>query len=414
MLKVIVQQTVTVSSETIELIASGLYGFGNLQFISPSSLWVDNKTYIFGNESNASNNTIKMMQYNHITKGFLAENVGTGTDVPDTFQHARTSGWIDVDGYIYGAQSNPHNSIMDLWKSDNPHDITAFTELSNITGSNAYAQGFLAIDNKFTYCVRTGGTGAPNYNLSVNRSSTDLPTGTFTQTEITVNSDTNMRYYNRVPLIYGNPTKHYIVSNMRNDTTEDYYASCLFVTDDFETYSNYDETYSKDVVTVSAITSAEAVNFELNGVHSDQSQDYRFMNCIQVDDVFYGTQIKAGTTDYYVFKVSNGVLSSVLLDIPNIMTNIEMQAFLFYNGNNLIVTANTDQGGGVTNKEIWTCPMDLSEFTQKLVFEDVGYFGEAIKFPENMDEINGEYGFVVDITGGATFTFHKTTDRFIH
>lgn len=392
---------------------ANLYSLNDYLLIRPNILWKDGKTFFCGNESNTfSNTTIYICRYNHFTTSFFYQTVGNGTDVQDAFNHPQAYLWIEGNT-IYTGQSNPHNGTIDLFRSEVADDINGtFTELTPITGGNAYVQFYMAFDNKLTINIRTG-SSSPNFNLAVNRSNSSSIEGIFTLTQITANTENNYRYYNQSPVLYGTNTKHYFIANRRNETTQKYWGQCALITTDFQTFSNYQGTASKNVVSVAPFTNAEIdANYMINGSSGSDTDDLGFMSCIQVNDVFYGIAIKSGTTNHYIFKIDGNTMTETLINIPNMTRGNGLhEVYLYYNGNNILISCLIDDTVTQT-KEIWASPLDLTSFVQKYVYEGSAY-GEPITMTENIDEVIGEHMIHIDMNYGLNQPiFYLTTDKF--
>lgn len=405
-LKVIGEQRIIDESRTETNTISNLFGVADFQFVRPSLWWNDNITYFAATEENTvSNNKIQSYTYNHITKRFFNTTVGSGTTVQDSFNHPRAFIWYEGD-YLYTGQSNPHNGVIDIFKSDvQIENDGGFSSITGVSGSNSYPKIFTTKDNKACICIRTG-SSAPNFDLAVNLSSAGIE-GTFTQIKITANTVNDFRFYNESPVLYGTQTKHYLVGNVRSQTNSQYFTQVLLVTYDFNTYYNYEETFSKNVVSTSEITNAEiSSNFLINGDFSTVTDTSGYMMTIQVDDVFYGVCEKEGTSDHYIFKVENKVLTETLVTIPNFDRN----KYLYYNGNNILITCRVDEGGGVIKNKIYGSPLDLSSFTE--VFSVDADSGQPIlNLPENLDTVIGEYAIPISITGND-LDIYLTSDKF--
>jgi hypothetical protein len=187
---------------------------------------------------------------------------------------------------------------------------------------------------------------------------------------------------------------------------------CILVTTDFITYSNYQGTASKNVVSVAPLTNAEmSADYAINGSSADYTADLGFNPCIQVNDVLYGTYLKYGTSDRYLFKIDGTTFTEVLMNIPNITRGNGLhEVYLFYNGNNILISCITDDAGTVT-KELWATPMDLSTFVQKYTIEIDVVTREPISMPENLDQVDGEYAMYVK-DGVNEGYLYLTNDKF--
>lgn len=398
---------------------SNLYGFGDYQQINPSMLWHNGKTIIGGNKSNATNNQIQLMVYEHLIRSFYVNEIGDGTDTQDAFNHPRTYLHIDSSDNVYCGQTNTHNDPIDIWKNGNKDNLrTAFTLFGQVSGDNAYAQLFTRIDNgNVGFYVRQFTGGGNSHVVSTQLSNGGIE-GTFTLNEITVNDletdgSNPSWHYNKQPIRYGNSTVHYFIVALRDQNDSLFYGFALLKTTDYITYSNYSGSFSKDT------TSSEITNTELFADcmilgSSDRSVNRNMMNCIQVADVFYGMTKRVSDDEWVIIKVDNGVLTETVVDIPNISVLGIINPFLYYNGNNILISLATNDTI-IYSKELWSTPMDLSEFTQKLVNSDISV-GNATPFnlPENLDQVSGEYALVYQIVGSDGVRLYITQDKFYH
>lgn len=401
-----------VKSEIVTFPINDFFRIGDRQQIYPNLLWLDGKTFIVGDKGNGFNNEIQAFQYDHNFDEFYYLRVGNGSDTSDEFNHP-VPFIIEENNFIYIGQTNTHNSPIDLYKSNAINTLKqGITKISQITGTIAYPQVFKNKFGNISIALRSFITSG-EFNIALMNSDGGIE-GTYTEVIITDEQGATYRIYQDSPLLYGTQTKHYLVGARRNDTPspERYFAHFVVITDDFINFSNPTDTFSKDV-TVSRITDTEADdNYTINGSLADDMQNLGHMNCIQINDVFYGITVKAGTTDLYIFKIENNVLTITLVNITNIFFNF-FNPFLYYNGQNIIISCYVNDGGNA-RKELWATPLDLSSFTQKFVFDMGTNFGDkAILLPDNFDKVNGEYlAFLVGDSVLDTGTFLRTSDKF--
>lgn len=410
---IISQSNIGQTEEFVEVVRAipNLLRVGDWQFVKPSVLWQDNRTFFSADKPfGAFNNQIIMIQIDHNSGEFYFTDVGIGTDEPDEFNHPVPFVWLE-DGYVYCGQTNTHNDPIDVYKSNSINDIrSGFTKLPQILGNNAYPQLFKTNDNKTVFAVRLFPQGVGNFNLAVQKSDAGIE-GDFTEVLITENTS-GYRNYNGATVNYGTQTFNYVISNIRNDSNDNkYFASALFKTTDFITYSNFNDSFSKNVVVDGAISVSDiSANFMINGSFDEDLEDYGFFNSIMVNDVIYGVTIKESTTDYYIFKIENGELETVLLNVPNIDKQF-FAPFLYFNGLNLIISVRTDDGVFEQKKELWGISTDLLTQTKVYEFTDFSNFGRPIYLPDNLDQVNGEYAMCVD-SGSGEAIFVYTSNKF--
>lgn len=381
------------------------YGIDNLYrfasdrlLVQPASLWKDGKTFWPGDKGQIGfNNNLQVFEYDHNHQAFYYIDVGIGTYENDPLGHPIGYIWLE-NNHVYVGQSNVHNDPIDIYKSIAENDIReGFVKLDSVPGDNGYPQLFTANDNKATFLLREF-NGSSQFNTIVQRSDAGIE-GSWTKTQITGNTVLDYRFYHSAPILYGTQTINYIPFVYRNDAGAEYFAHGLAYTSDFSTYYNAIGTYSKNVVSTSALTNAEIdTNYLINGSPAADTVNLHIMSGIQVDDTYYGLAIKSGTTDFYVFKAEDGTITDTLLDIPNLdeasmaSTNSPL---MYYNGLNIVYSVLCDDAGTET-KELWASDLGLTSFTQKYVRSNPTSSNAIIMLPDNLNEVNGEYAMFVD------------------
>ena len=407
-LKSIKQQISSLSLGLNEFVVPNIDRVGDGVLIYPNSFWADNKCWFIGDITDTGNNQLYVIEFD-FNRGVINYTlVGIGTVLIDAFDHP--AGFLFMyDDYIYCGQTNTHNEPIDIWKSNTQLSTSlGFVKSKVVNGVNAYPQPFLAHDNKYTFCIRTY-TGGSNFHLAIQRSDSASPNGNYTHTQITNQTITNYRHYNGHTQHYGTNTKTYLIVNWRNDTGNKYFMHSVLVTSDFATYSNYQGTYSKNVVSTSPITSAELeTNFSFNGSSASDTDDFHIMTGIQINDVFYAIAIKSGTTDHYIFKISGTTLTSTLINISNLYHNWFMP-FMYYDGTDILMSVCINNAG-TYSKKIYRVPLDLSDFT------DVAYSYEPTVMHESDKPIMlpQNYNEIVDGNGYPMYVDHyRTTNTMI-
>jgi hypothetical protein len=362
--------------------------------VFPSMLWQDGKTFFGANKNNTTyKNQIILLQYNHNFDEFIYRDVGNGTDTVDDFNHPLTYIWAE-SGTLYCGQTNVHNDPIDIYKPLLENDYTAGSEqLTSITGDNGYPQAFKTVGSKTAFCVRLYPEGVGNFNLGVQISDSDIE-GTFTQTLITENT-VGYRHYNVVPIIYGTPTKNYLFSAFRNDDFENnYFAIACYVTTDFETFSNIDGTFSKDITLDGELTMAEiSANFLVHGSIANDEESFEIPSIIQINDTIFFSSGVTGTTDKHIFKIEDGVVTNELINIPD-LNPLYRNPILYYNGLDILISVLCDDSGTQT-KELWKVDLDLTGFAQQYVLSDFNDYNYMF-LPDNLDQVNGEYAMFID------------------
>lgn len=382
-----------------------LFRVGDFQFVRPSILWYNNKTYFGADKGTVASfqNDLIAMVYDHNSQTLSYADVNDGAGYTDIYNHPACYIWLE-NGTFYCGQGNPHNVSISRYKSNATESVTSgFTQLANISNDYSYPKAFLTHDNKFAFNFRFDGTLEYD-DVGLVMSDTSSIEGTFTATQITDSQTSGYRYYNSVPLMYGTNTKTYLTPTMSNETGSVYFAHVVLVTTDFNTFSNYQGTFSKNVVSTSPITDAEiSANCLINGSFAADGVELKVQNTIQVDDVLYGTYIKSGTSDWYIYKIDGATKTEVNLSgqVSNLRTDNLLNNFMYWNGTNIVLSVLTAKSG-VNRKEIWAIDTTLSIFSQKFVNYLQLAFNDPIKLPENLDEVTAYYAFWNDNQLGVT------------
>ena len=389
-----------------------LYRVGDRRSVFPSVIWNDYRTFFAANKENIGfNNKIQVFQKDHKFNSFHVKEAGQGTDEFDEFNHPLTAIWEEND-YIYCCQTNTHNDIIEVYKSNLKNDIrSGFTLINIIQGENAYPQIFKTVSGKTAFCVRQFPEGVGNFNLSVQLSDSGIE-GTFTKIVITENTD-GYRHYNIVPIKYGTSTKNFLFSCLRNDNAGNvYFSQAIYETSDFDTYRNIDGSFSKTISVSGELTMEEiSTHCIVNGSIANDTVNFEIANVIQINDVLYFTSIKAGTSVRYIFKIENGLLESFVLNISNLF-QIGRNPILYSNGVNPIVSCITDDNGD-KNREIWAVSSDCSFFSQQFIWEGITG-SNHIFLPDNFDKVRGEYEMLVEVNpSNSTLKTVTNTNRFL-
>lgn len=400
------------TEEFVEILQAipNLLRVGDGELVKPCVIWQDGKTFFSADKPNAGfKNQIIAIQIDHNSGSLFFADVGVGTEISDEFNHPVPYLWAE-NNHVYIGQTNTHNDPIDIFKSNDENDIrSGFTKLTSIPGLNAYPQLFKANDDTLVILVRVFSQGVGNFNLAIQKSNSGIE-GVFSELLLTENT-VGYRHYPSAPNCYGTQTKNFIATDFRNDDFEsNYFAAALYETTDFITFSNYQGTFSKNVVLNGPLTMAEIdANYMINGNTANDLASYGFFNFIIVNDVLYGIGVKESTTEYYLYKIENGELETVLLNVPNIAIQF-YTPFIYYNGLNLIISVRTDDT--ITQKkELWGVSTDLLIQTKVYEFTSVLSFGRPIYLPDNLDQVNGEYAMCVDSAEGEAI-FIKTSNKF--
>lgn len=404
--KVLIQSGVNTTTGVTSKAITDFFRLGDFQFVRPSILWNKGKTYAGADKGNNAiagfQNDIIMIEYDSATNVISTIDVGDGAGYNDIYNHPACWVWVEND-YIYCGQSEPHNVGTSVYKSNSTNTINSgFTKLSNVEDDYSYPKALITHDGNFAFNFRL--EGSLEYDdVGIVKSNSSSIEGTFTATQITDSLTSGYRYYNSTPVVYGTPTKTYFTPTIRRDTGAVYFAHVVLVTTDFNTFSNYQGTASKNVVSAAKFTDAEIeADYIINGSMASDGDELRVMNTMAVDDVLYGTYIKSGTSDWYIFKIDGTTKTEVNLssNISNLRTDNSLNNFMYWNGSNIVLSVLTDDG--TKNKELWAINSGLTTFTQKYTYNDALAYNDPIKLPENYDEVTGNYIFYVDSQLGVT------------
>lgn len=419
LLDVISAQRQTNEDSFYRLLVPNIFGFGDYQQISPSMLWDRDRTIIGGNKSNAFNNQIQLMVYNHLQNTGFVREVGTGTNQTDAVNHPRTYLHIPPSGSIYCGQTNTHNAPIDIWKASNAYNLRQeFNLFGQVLGDNAYPQMFYDVVNgNAGFLVRDFSGGGNSHVLATQISDGGIE-GTFTKQLITLNTEeadpTNpVWHYNKQPLMYGTNKVHYMVIGLRDQNDSKYFAFALLKTTDYINYSNYDGSFTKDV-TASRITSAELyANCLING-SEDRSVNQGLINCIVINDSFYAVYQDVNDDSWNMMQIKNGFRTDITIPFQDIYIFGIHTPYLYYNGQNIVLSTVNFKGNDVYNKEIWSVTTTMDSFRQKLINEDIEGIAEPMKLPDNLDKVNGEYAIVWGNVSQSRVDLRLTTDKFYH
>tara|TARA_Y100001935_G_scaffold253785_1_gene260932 strand:- start:147962 stop:150502 length:2541 start_codon:yes stop_codon:yes gene_type:complete len=145
-----VYDTLGEGDETLSITNRSDYGYQSF-FYSGTY----NRTYFvfMGDRTDATQKNY-IFYYDHDTKEFSSYEIATTSGSGEIHLHASLA--IDNNGFIYCAVENSHNNTINIFKSDNPEDISAFTEVNNLNGSYAYPRMFVTESNRLIIVMRNG------------------------------------------------------------------------------------------------------------------------------------------------------------------------------------------------------------------------------------------------------------------
>lgn len=369
-------------------------------YANPSMIWYNGSTYSVGYEDFNTNNQVWITK--QTGKTLLSYEVGSGTSVPDSINHAMPIILRDNSGYLYVIQNISNADSFRYWKSDYPELDNAGTPTGTFTlvgsfSANAIYIGLLKQDG--FDCKFITRAGSPEiYSQSI--ISLNLDTGVNSTLQITdVSFVDDIRHYPVVPIFYGQSDYRFGGINHRNNSASPliFYKLSLWITSDFNEIENIGQTWSKDVGVSGAITDAELdSNFAIVGSDAVNTAglgavDTQGANAIQINDDLY-VVYRTDTNEHTIFKFTVGTATAVASyviphPIYQLLGGASNSSYLYYNGSNIVMTLCKDAAG--FDAGIYTINLDLTNFTfiRDLVVEDTLYIG----MPSNLDQVTGEY-----------------------
>ncbi len=235
--------------------------------VGPSSIEYNGNYYGTGQKLLPEEEGI-IWKFNPLTEIFTNAEIYGAASSSETIQHRYPSILFDGDGHIIIAATDPHNTTVRIYKSDNPEDITGFTVIKSIVSNTSYPCLSWNTFNELIIWHRDIGTGsgADRYVGSIYKlNMTTLNFTTLKLIQSASTGDSDRRIYTTHPKQKVNNTWEYLVCNQRmgNAGTEEYNEQFVLKTMDFNTFHNLEETYSKNVDSLGIITEAERVNFSV-------------------------------------------------------------------------------------------------------------------------------------------------------
>lgn len=382
-------------------------GYGAL--VTPNSVWYNGATYITGTLDADANNAPVIFKWKN---DVLEYNGSVGTiDNADILEHSHPAILI-IDGYIYIFQVNGHNEDIKIWKSDTQEDISSFTLHHTITGDFSYCNPKLLTDGRVVILNRNGWSDFEQiFQISDVDDYTTWTNRTATASDFLAN---DVRHYPSHPYMYGSNTWHYFGISLRDENTTPngiatYFGQAIYKTQDFETFYSLDEVFSKNIVSSGGLTRSEIeTNLMVVGSNTAQTTYVMPLQFIVIDDVVYSRYYDNAASYFKFMKIAtDGTITTYDCDIPNVSTTINFgyKIFIWYNGNNLVIT---------TDKDIYVSDLNFSNVQ---FYNQYAYSGETdavqvVSLPYNLDEVINNY-----LLGGTTtegvFPYFITSDKFL-
>lgn len=219
-----------------------------------------NRTYVVWMGKETDNSPAYIFYYDHDTGEISASTlIGTG-DVGDNHLHGVVV--VDNNGHIYVAWERTHNDSYILWKSNNPEDISVFTQLTDIGGTTNVTSPKLFVDSANTIFALGREKDGTTHDQGTIFKSVDSGVS-FTEQLFADLNDGNRWFYNGILSSRQTEGLH-IFSNILNETTLTYPDSHYIYTNDGVVFGNieYYESggvsgFSKDVSVNGALTKVE-------------------------------------------------------------------------------------------------------------------------------------------------------------
>lgn len=352
---------------------------------SPIMWWYNGSTYGVGYEANTYNNKV------WITKqtGFdvISSAVNNGTSSPEPLNHPTPLLYInEATGYIYVIQNQFHVDAFDVWKSDNPEDISSFTK---VTGSFDTDGSYLVM-NKFSgtnVTFTTRSDDAPN-GFDHNVLEVDLDNPSLYTDTLVCEGDyaTNDSWFYPTEVNRYGTSSYYVGGAAVLDYSEQkVYMKGIWITQDFDVYENIGQTYSKDVSSTSALTFSEFTNnFNEFGTSATRTANYGAGCLMQLDNDIY-TTIVTSTNEITIYKFTIGTAGSVAsIVLPYSISSVD-SVYMYYNGSNIVVHFKTTS----LETYIGGTDVNLNSFTFKKILDLPD--GEYVGLPWNLGDVSGKY-----------------------
>jgi hypothetical protein len=405
------------NEEGIFDISDDIKFIGMYPLVTPTSIWHNGATYVVGYKTDVSNNDPVILRWEDEVIDFITVGDTTKPD-PYGLEH-QFPALLVIDGYIYVFQVNGHGAEIQIWKSNFPENIKdGFTLFHTINGSFGYCNPRLLPDGRIVILSRDTPTGfGQMIALSNPNDFTVWQTKKITEPDYNTH---HHRHYISAPYYYGSNSWNYFGVSFRNDdaTPETYFAQAIYKTQDFITFYNLDETFSKNIDVNGKITHAELeANCMIVGSIDNDTDFAGGINFIVKDDVVYSSYYDATDSNWYFTKITGVVRTNTLIDIsdlrfPNL--NSVNNIFILYNGSNLVLFLFEDKSG-VQERNIYTCDLDFQNLQFKTqVWKDGENTGaRQSMIPFNLNEISGEYIIGGSDTNSGEFLYQINNDKFL-
>jgi hypothetical protein len=385
---------------------SGSYG----ALVTPKSVYYNGATYLTARKDSDSKNSPLIIKYSN----GQVETASVGTiDNSDPLQHAHPA-VIVKDGEIYVFSVNGHGQDIKIWKSNVNESITdGFTLHYTIVGKFGYCNPRLLPDGRIVILIRLTATGdVNNYAQAFLISAVnDYTTWTEKQTTYPNHNSTKNRHYPSAPYYYGTNSWYYFGISLRNESQgvggEDYFAQAIYKTQDFSTFYNLAETWSKNVDVDGVMTAQEIEdNLTLVGTKDLPNMYVKPMQFIVVNDVVYNCFYDKDSGYFKFMKIDGATRTDYPCQITGIDTtaNFSYKMRIYYNGNNLVIFSGGNIYGLDMNFD------NLNYFDQYYASGDSNSLDTAM-IPTNFDEVSGVY-LLAGSTEQGVFPYIETDEKF--
>jgi hypothetical protein len=296
---------------------------GSIKAFSPRLLWYNGKTYwSYQSYWQASpGGQARMLVYDE----------GLGFDRPYivgevTPNDAHTVPMIAIDnaGRIHITQEHGHITALDYYRADNVEDYGAFTVQTDIGSDVAYAQGIKKQDGNYViYHRSTQSTESKTVSVLTSASGFDGPwTGPTRIVDNTAGSSSDRLYAGKLLNFYFGG-EYYLLATRRVETgagPDDiaWHQFYLLVTADFNTYRNYENTFSKSVSGSGTVTMSEMdTYFKYWETDDTVTQGYMPVAALSPLGNFYSV-VANGDNNYYLVYYDGGWQSQAIT-IPDLV-----------------------------------------------------------------------------------------------
>lgn len=331
--------------------------------------------YLAGYKPNTFDNQALIAKYSRST-GLELATVGTGTTPGnEPFDHPVPAIYVNqITGYVYLIQNKYHNSSFRIFKSDAP-ETTNLSLVGEIISGSSYITIVETNGSDITFVTRgyPGGTNNDFYCFSCCTVNLDTLVNTHTRiTSIDFATNQVRHYPNSTPIyVYGTPTVYFSSIMHRYEVNVLPYKISVLATADWAIFTNYANTFSKDVISTSAITEAELeTNYTLVGTDTDKTVNLNPIVSIQIDDSLFLIHGNDVSNRLLLNKITYGSATVEAFEIPLDSARFD-QCYMYYNGSNIIITMALNDGSSNIDNAIFRIAAINTDLTGYYLFPDL-------------------------------------------